>query len=444
MPPYVTTDFEVANKVNRVDETTSFTREQILTPTNDKYCILEDGVYDLQAFKSKHPGGDVLDYFCGQDATPHFYMMHQHEYLPSVLAQYRVGSVPQDTSYVYHTPLMKQIKSAVRRVLPVQHWWAPPSWYVKATFIISCTFYCDYVWISSGPTVLLAVVTGLLYALIGLNIQHDANHGAVSRTPIVNRLFGYTQDYIGGSSMLWIRQHVVGHHTHCNRHQFDPDTKGGHVITLSRYSLPKEFHYIQQYYFLPLIHMLGFQWIFSGMYDLVYLQYKGEKLPQSYRNERKIAIAFRIFFYVRRFIIPFALYPSWHTLFCTYLYIGIGALYLGFFFILSHIFVGTKSLPKDAHHVDWARHQIESSSVVCGTKLAISNGGLNYQIEHHLFPRMAHAHYSLIQPIVKKVCEENHVTYKQFGSIIENLESTFCQLKALGSIAVYNEFMEGL
>ncbi|KNC86888.1 hypothetical protein SARC_00983 [Sphaeroforma arctica JP610] len=273
-----------------------FTREEILNHTNDKYCILEDGVYDLTNFRDKHPGGDVLDFFPGQDATPHFYMLHQYESLPSVLAEYKVGSVARDDSYVYHTPLMKQIKSAVRKVMPMQEWWAPPSWYIKACAILAATLYTDYLWIASGPTIPLAIVSGLLYAAIGLNIQHDANHGSVSRNPMVNRLFGYSQDWIGGSRMLWIRQHVVGHHTHCNRHQHDPDVKGGSVITLSRYSLPKEFHHIQQYYFLPLIQLLGFQWVFLGLHDLIEMKYKGEKLPESYRKERNIAIGLRVFF----------------------------------------------------------------------------------------------------------------------------------------------------
>ena len=55
---------------------------------------------------------------------------------------------------------------------------------------------------------------------------------------------------------------------------------------------------------------------------------------------------------------------------CTYLFLGVGAAYLGFFFILSHIFEEAKAIPSKATKVDWTVHQIESSSNLCGWKLA--------------------------------------------------------------------------
>jgi len=45
--------------------------------------------------------------------------------------------------------------------------------------------------------------------LSGLNVQHDANHGAISKNPNVNRFFGSFQNWIGGSAISWIHQHVV-------------------------------------------------------------------------------------------------------------------------------------------------------------------------------------------------------------------------------------------
>jgi fatty acid desaturase (delta-4 desaturase) len=84
--------------------------------------------------------------------------------------------------------------------------------------------------------------------------------------------------------------------------------------------------------------------------------------------------------------------------------------YLSFFFLISHNFKGThiqedttRSSNKDGKKNSYLYKQISSSSNVGGWWLAQLNGGLNYQIEHHLFPRMSHMHYHRISPIVKYV-----------------------------------------
>lgn len=171
-----------------------------------------------------------------------------------------------------------------------------------------------------------------------------------------------------------------------------------------------------------------------------------------------------------------------------------GALYLGTFFILSHIFEEAKALPEETEKVDWTKHQvshesvpvslvtdshvavqIESSSNVCGWKLAILNGGLNYQIEHHLFPRMSHVHYWKIAPVVKQCCEEfgvqvmglsvlcfcfllkyhhlffnnalfnrflfiSRIQYVTFPTILSNVISCLRQLKLLGTTYVASKY----
>jgi fatty acid desaturase (delta-4 desaturase) len=399
---------------------------------SDTLCILEDGVYDLSAFRKFHPGGDMVDFFPGEDATPHFYMLHQYKVLPSVLRTYRVGQVKADTSYKYHSELDLDIKQAVLKVVPQNQWWAPWSWHLKAWVILACVLFSDFHWIWHGPSLLSSVIGGVLYALVGLNIQHDANHGAVSKRPWVNKLYGYSQDWIGGSRLLWIRQHVVGHHVHTNRENYDPDTQAGAALNLSHYTSPRPYMSVQNYYFAPLLHLLGLQWVFGQMHSLLSMNFKGKRIPASLTKERNIAVAFRVLFYLRRFVIPFALHPTVHSIVCMYVWLGVGALYLGFFFILSHIFEGSKGMSEKAANIDWTRQQIESSSTLCGSWLGVSNGGLNYQIEHHLFPRMSHAHYAAISVPVREACARNGVHYTHFPTIASNVVSCFNQLRKMG------------
>ena len=65
-----------------------------------------------------------------------------------------------------------------------------------------------------------------MHSYLGLNIQHDANHGAVSEYAVINRVLGVSQNWIGGSALSWIHQHVVQHHMHTNDVNLDPDMAG--------------------------------------------------------------------------------------------------------------------------------------------------------------------------------------------------------------------------
>jgi fatty acid desaturase (delta-4 desaturase) len=113
----------------------------------------------------------------------------------------------------------------------------------------------------------------------------------------------------------------------------------------------------------------------------------------------------------------------------------VGGFYLAFFFILSHNFEGVymfdKSNPKE--ETSFLRKQVMSSSNVGGAWLAFLNGGLNYQIEHHLFPRMQHSHYAMIAPVVREFCLSRGIPYRHFPTIGDNVASCIKHLALMGS-----------
>ena len=140
----------------------------------------------------------------------------------------------------------------VNKVLPRLKSFAPWHYYIKCSYLI-CAYlfmemYCHY---NSFYNLPIGIVMGFHMALIGeityefkvfsklqnsffsgLNIQHDANHGAISKNHVVNRLLGLTENWIGGSQINWIHQHVVQHHLHTNDVHLDPDM---HSTTYVRY-----------------------------------------------------------------------------------------------------------------------------------------------------------------------------------------------------------------
>lgn len=83
-------------------------------------------------------------------------MLHQYENIPKVLEKYRVGTVDRDESYVFHTPLTKELRQKVKSVLPANQWWAPVSWYVlvllsstRSPFVIVFPLWIDGGWNTS-------------------------------------------------------------------------------------------------------------------------------------------------------------------------------------------------------------------------------------------------------------------------------------------------------
>ena len=184
--------------------------------------ILEGTVYDLAAFAKVHPGGgNILNIFGGSDATTHYYMLHQHAQLrTAALAPFKLrtaepapphsSAAQGDTTFLINSEAFRDLKQRVRKGIPYQ--FATWEWYAKAVAIMAGNIYLEYLIYTGGPALWKHATLGFFMALVGLAIQHDANHGGVSDKGWVNRLWGYTQDWIGGSALLWRHHHVLMHH----------------------------------------------------------------------------------------------------------------------------------------------------------------------------------------------------------------------------------------
>jgi acyl-lipid (7-3)-desaturase (Delta-4 desaturase) len=284
-----------------------------------------------------------------------------------------------------------------------------------------------YEWYLTAPL-------GLLFAFIGLNIQHDANHGAISRNPRVNRLLGLTQNWIGGSAVDWIHQHVVQHHVHTNDIHNDPDISGNTFLRLNPLQPLLRFHIFQHIYIFILIAGFGVSVVFTSMEHLFTGQHKTKmsSMLNGYRVREALATAP---FFLRWFVLPLLLKPSSHTALNVFPMFMTGGFYLAFFFVISHNFVGVHMFDKvksGREKESFLYNQVVSSCNVGGAWLAFLNGGLNYQIEHHLFPRVSHNHYAKIAPIVREFCKKKNIPYVHFNTISENMTSCVHHLSDFG------------
>tara|TARA_B100000073_G_scaffold289730_1_gene252224 strand:- start:85 stop:621 length:537 start_codon:yes stop_codon:yes gene_type:complete len=132
------------------------------------------------------------------------------------------------------------------------------------------------------------------------------------------------------------------------------------------------------------------------------------------------------------------------SLFTTYLQISpmlmTGGFYLAFFFILSHNYDGVYQYNSENKSIGFLQRQVLTSSNVGGPWLSFLNGGLNYQIEHHLFPRISHCYYPFIAPYVREFCDKRNIRYKHFPTILENIESCLKHLHSMGTVETPSGF----
>jgi acyl-lipid (7-3)-desaturase (Delta-4 desaturase) len=300
----------------------------------------------------------------------------------------------------------------------------------------------QYVWYLTAPL-------GLLFAFIGLNIQHDANHGAISRSPQVNRLFGLTQNWIGGSAVDWIHQHVVQHHIHTNDIRHDPDIAGNTFLRLNPLQPLLHIHAFQHLYIFILICGFGFSVVLTSLEHLLTGKHK-TNMSSMLSLYRIAEFFYTSVFILRWMVLPYLLVPSFSTFLGIAPMFMTGGFYLAFFFVISHNFVGvhmfdsspaaaaaaaaaTASVPSSSPMKDsFLYNQVISSCNVGGSLLAMFNGGLNYQIEHHLFPRISHTHYAKIAPIVREFCKKKGIPYVHFRTIQENVTSCVQHLSNFG------------
>ena len=290
-------------------------------------------------------------------------------------------------------------------------------------------------------SLLLWALMGFGMSGIGLSIMHDANHGAYSKNQNVNNALGYLMNILGSYHVLWKVQHNVLHHSFTNVDGFDEDIEIA-VMRFSPNQKRKGIYRFQVFYgpflycFLTLYKMLvkDFEQFNRYLRD-GYI--KGQGLTRSK------AIAEFIFVKVAYFVLLLAL-PlylidlPWHQVLAGFLLMHfICGLFLTLIFQPAHVIEETEfHLPDESGSVEnnWAIHQMKTTANFAhGSKFfSWFIGGLNYQVEHHLFPTICHVHYKDISSIVKKTAEEYGVPYHSYKTFYGALKSHFSLVNKLG------------
>jgi linoleoyl-CoA desaturase len=288
----------------------------------------------------------------------------------------------------------------------------------------------------------LCCVMGIGIGGIGLSVMHDANHGAYSNKKWINNLLGLSLNLVGGNAFNWRIQHNVLHHTYTNVFDADEDISPRGVLRMSPQCPWKPFHRFQAWYAWFFYGLMTIVWVvFKDFGRIIEYQKEGlvKKQNTTVEKEWAILIASKVFYVTYIFVLPTLLLPIlwWQVLLGWVTMHYIAGFILAIIFQPAHVIDGTEYPEPDADgnlENNWAVHQLHTTTNFANKSRIFSwyVGGLNFQVEHHLFPNVCHVHYRKISSIVRQTAEEFGLPYKSEPTFVGALAGHTKLLKELG------------
>lgn len=292
-------------------------------------------------------------------------------------------------------------------------------------------------------SLLLWLIMGAGVSGIGMSVMHDANHGAFSQNPTINKWVGNTINLAGVGVMNWKLQHNILHHTYTNVAHVDEDIKDRGVIKLSPHEKTGFLHRFQWIYAFFFYGILTLYWVlFKDFIQYVHFIKSGVNRQSKTENLRMLAglILLKLIYFAILLMVPTLVFhiPFTQVLIGFLVMHFAAGLVLTVIFQLAHSVEGAHyPLPNEDGIIekDWAIHQLETTANFSPRNKWLSwyIGGLNFQIEHHLFPKICHVHYPKLAPIVKETAKEFGLTYLENRTFFIAVKSHMASLKRFGA-----------
>lgn len=286
-------------------------------------------------------------------------------------------------------------------------------------------------------------VMGFALAGIGMSVMHDANHGAYSKNKGVNWMMGHTLNLLGGSVFNWKLQHNILHHTYTNVIPLDEDIKDRLVLRFSPHTRVKAFQKYQWIYAFFFYGLLSLYWVVAK--DLVqFAEFKKNGVNGNTKTQNRLTlfkiVAIKVVYLLVVLGLPIGVFHMdvSETLLGFLLMHFVAGLILTVVFQLAHTVEGTSHpLANEAGNIEteWSIHQLETTVNFSRGSWFVTwyVGGLNYQIEHHLFPKICHIHYPALAPIVKKCANDYGIEYMENKTFLDAVRSHIATLNRFGT-----------
>lgn len=318
---------------------------------------------------------------------------------------------------------------------------------VKTIFMLSL-FFVPYLLMLTGVVtqnwlvLIMWTVMGFGTAGIGLSIMHDANHGAYSKNKHVNKYLGYVMNMLGASTFNWKIQHNVLHHSYTNIEGLDEDIDPGKLMRLSPHAPLLKAHKHQHIYGWFLYGLMTFLWLTTKDFRQLYRYKKLDLLKTQKRTYNGVlieTIVSKVLYYGYALVLPmiFIQAPWFIILIGFFIMHYITGLSLGMIFQPAHVMpTSDYPMPDEKGNMEnnWAVHQLHTTTNFAPKSKLFSwyVGGLNFQIEHHLFPNICHVHYKKISKIVEAKAKEFDLPYHCKETFYAALVAHGQMLKKLG------------
>ena len=285
----------------------------------------------------------------------------------------------------------------------------------------------------------LWIVIGLFSAFCAVNIGHDAIHGAYSKRSKINNLMSHSFNFLGASAYLWKIMHNQAHHTYTNVDHHDEDIISVPIIRMAPNQVWKPVHRYQHIFSWFLYPLGSLSWVFKKDYAKFYQKNIGSFELKHKLKDHVLLYTYKLIYYFLFIALPIIMVD-----------ISAGQMILGF--VLGHLFEGfTLAIIFMLAHVveevefpmynkdneiqcGWHEHQMRTTANFA-TKSYLANfitGGLNFQVEHHLFPLICHTHYPKLSPIVEEIANKYAIPYNNNHSYWSAVKSHYRHLKQLG------------
>jgi linoleoyl-CoA desaturase len=287
--------------------------------------------------------------------------------------------------------------------------------------------------------VLESILLGCIVAAIGFNVMHDGAHGSFSKYKWVNSFAAFSLNILGGNSFMWNMKHNVIHHAFTNVDGVDDDIDIQPWMRMSSTQKKYRLHKYQHIYFWFLYCLLYIFWIFVLDYQKYFKSKVGNMpLKKMKLSDHLVFWGFKVFHLFLFVGLPIYMvgFTSWLISFLIFTLVA--GLVLSLVFQLAHTVEHTAfPMPNDntgKMDDEWAVHQIKTTANFATNNKLVSwlVGGLNFQIEHHLFPKISHIHYPAISKIIRQACQEYGITYIEYSRVRYAVASHVAYLKQMG------------
>jgi linoleoyl-CoA desaturase len=297
--------------------------------------------------------------------------------------------------------------------------------------------------ITSLPAIFICwALMGIGMAGVGMGMMHDANHGTFSKNRKINNLLGKSLYLLGGFPPNWKFQHNTLHHAYTNIDGHDEDISPAGILRFSPHKPLYKIHRYQNWY----------AWFFYGLMTLLwatskdFMQFKRFKgSGTAYSGKTPFAQMFisiilgKVFYYILFLVIPLLTIPvGWYWIVLGFIAMHFTTgIILGIVFQTAHVVTNSSfPLPDEGGNIEnnWAIHQLSTTSNYSPKSRIFSwlIGGLNYQVEHHLFPNISHVHYHKISKFVKETAFKYNLPYHVQDTFFSAVRNHAKMLKMLG------------